>query len=187
MSNQWDEAQQLAQQGHYDKALATYEALLAEEPENTTLLYGLLGVVVRMNRYPDVITICERLAEAHRRDQFYSHAVVIYARAYAYLLKHVPHLKDRFNHLPSRLAETFEESGANYGPFIPDALATRGGREETEHALIELLRRVLEVDPNNPVSHQCLIDALIRIGNKEEAKKQRAILAKLLVKQERQA
>lgn len=186
MSNRGDEARRLVQQGHYDSAIAAYEALLVEEPEDTTMLFGLLAVLLKLNRYPEAISTCERLAESWRSKRFYSHAVIFYVHAYGYLLKHAAHLKDRFNHVPVRLSETFQEIRAKDGPFIQDSLATRGGREGNEHALIELLRRVIEVDPDNPLPHQCLIDALVRVGDKKEANKQSEILAKLVAKQQRQ-
>jgi tetratricopeptide (TPR) repeat protein len=185
MSDGSDEAQRLLNEGHYDKALEVSEALLAEKPEDATVLFGHFSVLMKMKRYPEAISTCERLAEAWRRRRFYHYAVIFYAHAYAHLLKYVPHLKDRFDHLPLRLAETFREVPANHGQSIQDSLATRGNRDGSDRELVELLRRVIVVDQDNPLPHRCLVDALVRVGDKKAAEKQREVLAKLLAEQRR--
>jgi hypothetical protein len=126
--------------------------------------------------------------------KFYNHAVHFYVHAYAFVLKYVPHLEGRFGHLPSRLAETFTEivaehpgSTAQNVRSIQNALATRAGREETERALIEMLRQVIAIDDDNPLPYHCLVDALVRVGDRDEAMRQRGVLAGLLAKQGRNA
>ena len=176
-------ARELAKQGQYDQAYEVYQAALAEDPEDRDLLFGFLSLLVEMKHYVEAIPICERLAAYWRGVRFYGHAVIFYVHAYAYFFQYAAHMQDRFGHLPLRLAEVFKEICTTTGPFtqtaIRNALATRGNREATEDALIDLLGKIIALDRNDPFPHQCRLDVFVRLGHSHHADEQRRILEQL--------
>lgn len=184
MHNVATHARNLVDQGQYDQACEAYRAALAKEPEDRNLLFAFSSLLVKMNRHVEAIPICERLAAYWRGVRFHNHAVFFYVQAYAYFFLHAPHRQDHFGHLPQRLAEVFKEICATEGQItqnaVRDALATQAEQEDFKDAVIDLLGKVIAIDPDNPFPHQCRLDVFVRLRHSHHADEQRRILDELL-------
>jgi tetratricopeptide (TPR) repeat protein len=97
--------------------------------------------------------------------------------------KHVPHLEDRFGHIVPKLAEIYAQLG-----YMGDALATydelagRLAAAGRDRDVIDVFRKVSELDPSNPIPHLRLADAYMRVRDIDSAIERLGAAAELLLK-----
>src|SRR5690606_27536701 len=84
--------------------------------------------------------------------------------------KHAPELEDHFIQILPRLAECCGQVNMISDALTAyDELATRLQRAGREREVIEVFRKVVDLDPSHPISYIRLGEAYVRVGDSASA------------------
>jgi tetratricopeptide (TPR) repeat protein len=176
-------AQKLVEKKRYDKAVAEYQKLVADDPKDVRTLLKIGDLYLKMEQYVDAIATYERVGTFYSTQGFHLKAIAVYKQIREIVHKHVPHLEDRFGHIVPKLAETYQQLG-----LISDALAsydevaTRYQRAGRDHDAIDVFRKVVDLDPQNPLPYLRLAEAFIRVKDVDNAMQRFGAAAEILLK-----
>ncbi|MFO0593428.1 MAG: tetratricopeptide repeat protein [Polyangiaceae bacterium] len=163
-------AQKLVEKKRYDKAVEEYQKILAEDPRDVRTLLKVGDLRLKAEQYPDAITTYETVGQFYLQQKALPKALAVYKQIREIIKKHVPHLEDRFGHVVPKLAEIYTQLG-----YMGDALATydelvsrltSAGRDRD---VIDVFRKVADLDPSNPIPLLRLADAYMRVRDIDEA------------------
>lgn len=135
-------AETAVRQGRIDTAIAEYEALVAEQPEDLSAGNALGDLLVRAGRSPEALPHYRRVGDIYLREGFFSKAAGFYRK----VLKFVPHDEDA----TLRLAQALAEQGLSVEARtqLLNAVQLRRRRHDDAGA-DELLVRAAELDPKH--------------------------------------
>ena len=156
------EAQKYVAQGKNALAIKQYATILENDPSDLTLLNTIGDLYVRDGNIPEGLKQFYHLAEAYGREGFIVKAIAIYKKISKIDRNTAePYLRLMELYLTQGLAREAREQCANAFEFY------RTTRQE-EKAL-EVLRRLIRLDPNNANSHLKLAQYAETIGEGKEA------------------
>ena len=176
-------AQRLVEKKRYDKAIVEYQKIVADDPSDARTLLKIGDLELKMGSYADAIGTYEKVGRFYAGQGFSLKAIAVYKQIREIIQKHVPSLEDRYAHISPKLAELYQQLG-----LTSDALAAldehairlmRLGRVEEA---IDVLRRIVELDPINPLPHLRLAEALSRIKDADGAATEFGMAAAQLIK-----
>jgi len=176
-------AQKLVEKKRYDKAVEEYQKILAEDPRDVRTLLKVGDLRLKAEQYPDAITTYETVGQFYLQQKALPKALAVYKQIREIIRKHVPHLEDRFGHVVPKLAEIYSQLG-----YMGDALATydelsarlqAAGRERD---VIDVFRKVADLDPSNPLPLLRLADAYMRVRDIDSAIEKLGLAAEILLK-----
>jgi tetratricopeptide (TPR) repeat protein len=176
-------AQKFVEKKRYDKAVEEYQKILAEDPRDVRTLLKVGDLRLKAEQYPDAITTYETVGQFYLQQKALPKALAVYKQIREIVKKHVPHLEDRFGHVVPKLAEIYTQLG-----YMGDALATydelsarlqAAGRERD---VIDVFRKVADLDPSNPLPLLRLADAYMRVRDIDSAIQKLGEAAEILLK-----
>lgn len=176
-------AQKLVEKKQYDKAVVEYQKILAEDPRDVRTLLKVGDVRLKAQQYPDAITTYETVGQFYLQQKALPKALAVYKQIREIIKKHVPHLEDRFGHVTPKLAEIYASLG-----YMGDALATydelaaRLSAAGRDRDVIDVFRKVTEIDPSNPLPLLRLADAYMRVRDVDSAIQKLGAAAQSLLK-----
>jgi tetratricopeptide (TPR) repeat protein len=136
------EATKLVQKGQFDKAIKAYEKILAEDPKDVRVLLKIGELQQKKGDNGAAAETFGRVADAYGEQGFFLKAVAVYKQ----MLKLAPD-DVRVN---ERLAGLYQQLG-----ILSDAMAqlqvvaTAAEKSGDEPKLLEILRRMVELEPEN--------------------------------------
>ncbi len=175
-------AQKFYEKKKYDKALFEYQKVIQEDPNDARILLKVGDLQSKMEAYADAVATYEKVGKFYAAQGFALKAIAVYKQIRELIAKHVPQLEDRYGHIAPKLAELYQQLG-----LISDALAaldevaTKLQRQGKDREAIETFRKVVELDPTNPLPHLRLAEALSRGQDIEGAVAEFNVAAGLLV------
>lgn len=155
-------ATKYVQKGQYDKAIKEYEKVLAAEPKDTRLLQKIGELYQKKGDNGQAAEFLLRVGDSYTSDGFFLKAVAV--------LKQVLKLDDGRIDVNLKLAELYQQLG-----LMSDAMAQMqivGAHYEktgNAQATLDLLRRMVELDPENVASRIKLAELYARDGHNQEA------------------
>lgn len=171
-------AQKFLSKGQFEKAIAEYQKLVAEDPRDVRTLLKIGDLHTRRNKPKDAIEVYQRVAELYAKQGFFLKAVAVYKQ----ILKLEP------GHIESsqRLANMYEELGLTNDALstyeqVADAFAAEGNVERA----LATMTRMVDLDPQNIAVRIKYAEALSRAGKTREAAVAFAAGAQLLKEQGR--
>ncbi len=176
-------AQKLVEKKRYDKAVEEYQKILAEDPRDVRTLLKVGDLRLKAEQYPDAITTYETVGQFYLQQKALPKALAVYKQIREIIKKHVPHLEDRFGHVVPKLAEIYSQLG-----YMGDALATydelsaRLSAAGRERDVIDVFRKVADLDPSNPLPLLRLADAYMRVRDIDSAIEKLGQAAEILLK-----
>ncbi len=176
-------AQKLVEKKRYDKAVEEYQKILAEDPRDVRTLLKVGDLRLKAEQYPDAITTYETVGQFYLQQKALPKALAVYKQIREIIRKHVPHLEDRFGHVVPKLAEIYSQLG-----YMGDALATydelsaRLSAAGRERDVIDVFRKVADLDPGNPLPLLRLADAYMRVRDIDSAIEKLGQAAEILLK-----
>lgn len=181
-------AQKFVEGKRWDKAIAEFQRLVAEDPKDVRILLKVGDCHMRLEQYPEAIETYESVARIYLEatDQKQAEplkAVRVYKQILDIIDKRAPKLMERFGWVLPTLAELYvglgltSDASATY-----EDLATRLHKAGKEKEALESLKKVIELDPNNPMPRLRLAEAYSRAKETPAAAEQLAAAAELLVK-----
>jgi tetratricopeptide (TPR) repeat protein len=179
-------AQKLVERKRYDKAVVEYQKLVADDPKDVRTLLKIGDLYLKMEQHVDAITTYERVGQFYSQQGFALKAIAVYKQIREIIHKHVPHLEDRFGHIVPKLAEIYTQLGLISEALAAyDEVATRFQRAGRDRDAIDVFRKVVDLDPQNPLPYLRLGEAFIRIKDVDNAIQRFGSAAEILLKQGR--
>jgi pilus assembly protein FimV len=157
-----DNALKFLNQGKVAQAIGEYQQILRVDPKDQATLMTVGDLFARQGEMPQAIEYFERLAQVYLNDGFNSKAIAIYKK----IAKLAP------NELAplERLADLYVQQGV-LSEARPLFLQIAEAHLKANHApkAIEVLNRLLEVEPENPRVQMRLAELYNVMGKKKEA------------------
>ncbi len=163
-------AQKFVEKKRYDKAIIEYQRVVAEDPNDARTLLKIGDLYLKLEQYADSIATYERVGQYYSLQGFALKAIAVYKQIREIVHKHVPHLEDRFGHIVPRLAEIYIQLGLTSDALAAyDEVATRLQRAGRDRDAIDTFRKIVDLDPNNPLPHLRLAEAYVRVRDLDNA------------------
>lgn len=180
-------AQTYVQRKRYDKAIAEYQRIVQHDPTDVRTLLKIGDLQSRLEAYGEAIATYERVAKHYADQGFSLKAIAVYKQIREIIAKHVPYLADKYSHITPRLAELFTQLGLVSDALAAyDEIAIRLQKSGRDRDAIDILRKVVSLEPTNPLHYLRLAEALSRVRDVDGAIQQFAIATEILIKLGRQ-
>lgn len=179
-------AQKYTDKRKYDRAIAEYQKIIQLDPGDARTLLKMGDLQVKMGAHADAIATYDKVGRQYAQQGFHVKAVWVYKQIRELLHKHVPQLEERYGHIGPKLAELYHQLGLTSDALATlDEVAQRLTRQGREKEAIELFRKAIDLDANNPLPYLRLAEALSRARDPEGAASVFAQAASMLVKRGR--
>ncbi len=176
-------AQKLVEKKRYDKAIVEYQRLVVDDPKDVRTLLKIGDLYLKMEQHADAIGTYERVGQFYSTQGHHLKAIAVYKQIREIIHKHVPHLEDRFGHIVPKLAETYTQLGLTSDALAAyDEVATRYQRAGRDRDAIDVFRKVVDLDPQNPLPHLRLAEAFMRVKDVDNAIQRFGAAAEILLK-----
>ncbi len=176
-------AQKFVEKKKYDKAVLEYQKIIQEDPNDARTLLKIGDLQSKMEAYAEAIATYERVGKFYATQGFALKAIAVFKQIREIIAKHVPQLEERYAHIAPRLAELYQQLGLVSDALATlDEVATRLQRASREQEAIDVFKKIVELDPTNPLPHLRLAEALSRNKDIDSAIVEFAFAASTLVK-----
>src|SRR5258708_11079601 len=136
-----------------------------------------------MDEYAGAVATYERVGRFYATQGFSLKAIAVYKQIREIISKHVPQLEDKYAHITPKLAELYQQLGLTSDALSAlDEVATRLQRQGRDQEAIDVFRRIVELDPTNPLPHLRLAEALSRVKDVDGAVRAFGIASAQLIK-----
>lgn len=149
-------------QGKVAQAIQEYQTILRSDPNDQVVLMTVGDLFVRQSNMPQAVEYFERLAQLYLNDGFNSKAIAIY--------KKISKLAPNETQPLEKLANLYVQQGilSEARPIFLQLAEAHLKANQTGKA-VEVLRRLLEVEPDNPRVQRRLAELYLAMGQKAEA------------------
>ncbi|MEJ7735755.1 MAG: tetratricopeptide repeat protein, partial [Polyangiaceae bacterium] len=176
-------AQKLVEKRRFDKAIVEYQKLVADDPKDARTLLKIGDLYSKLEQYPEAVSAYERVAQFYSAQQFAVKAIAVYKQIRDHIQKHVPHLEDRYGHILPRLAELYTQLGLVSDALASyDEMASRLQRAGRDRDALDVFKKLVELDPQNPLPYLRLADAFLRVKDFDNAVIRYGTAAEILLK-----
>jgi tetratricopeptide (TPR) repeat protein len=163
-------AQKYVEKKKYDRAIAEYQRVIQEDPNDARTLLKIGDLQARLQAYPEAIATYDRVGRYYTSQGFALKAIAVYKQIRELIKKHAPALADRYGHIVPKLAEIYTQLGLTSDALAAyDEVATRLQRGGRDREAIDVFRRMVELDPSNPLPHLRQAEACCRVQSLDEA------------------
>lgn len=157
-------AQKYVEKKKYDKAVLEYQKLIDADPNDARTLLKIGDLQAKQGLHAEAISTYETVGKLYAHQGFALKAIAVYKQIREIIAKHVPQLEERYGHITPKLAELYQQLGLTSDALAAlDEVATRLQRQQKDPEAIEVFRRIVELDPTNPLPHLRLAEALSRV------------------------
>ncbi|MDI1428056.1 tetratricopeptide repeat protein [Polyangium sorediatum] len=178
-------AQKFVEGKRWDKAIAEFQRLIAEDPKDVRVLLKIGDCHLKIEQYAEAIETYEVVARLYieQKPPEPLKAIRVYRQILEIIDKRAPKLLERFGWVLPRLAELYTQLGLTSDAAATyDDIANRLHKANKDREAIEPLKKVVDLDPQNPVPRLRLAEAYSRIKDTPAAIGQLGQAAEVLVK-----
>lgn len=157
-------ATRLAQRGNLDRAIAEYKRLVEADPNEVRALLKIGELYQKKGANEEASRALERAAETYAKQGFFLKAVAVYKQ----VLKLTPTVEAH-----QRLADLYQQLG-----LLREAMAqlqlvvATYEREGNTEKTIVILRKMLDLDPENALGRARLGELLLALGDEKEGREE---------------
>lgn len=163
-------AQRYVDRKKYDRAIAEYERLVEQDPNDARTLLKIGDLQARLHAYPEAIATYDRVGQFYGSHGFAQKAIAVYKQIRELIRKHAPQLTDRYGHIVPRLAEIYTQLGLTSEALQAyDEVATHLQKTGRDRDAIDIFYKMVELDAGNPLPHLRLAEACCRVQNVDDA------------------
>ena len=163
-------AQKYVEKKKYDKAVQELQKLIEADPNDARTLLKIGDYQAKQGLHAEAISTYETVGKLYAHQGFALKAIAVYKQIREIIAKHVPQLEERYGHIPPKLAELYQQLGLTSDALAAlDEVATRLQRQQKDQEAIEVFRKIVELDPTNPLPHLRLAEALSRVKDTDGA------------------
>ncbi|MBN2715164.1 MAG: tetratricopeptide repeat protein [Deltaproteobacteria bacterium] len=155
-------AQKYAGKGNFEKAIAEYQKVLKLDPHDIRTWLKMGDLYTRMGARSEATDTYLKVAEQYRRSGFHLKAVAVYKQ----IIKLDPLLTDVYE----LLGDAYLSLGLTSEALIQfEQLADIAARQKKVHVVVDTLRKILELDPNNISTRLRVAEQLSAAGESADA------------------
>jgi tetratricopeptide (TPR) repeat protein len=174
-------AEKFVEKKRYDKAIVELKKLVVDDPGDVRTLLRIGDLQSKAEQYEDAIATYEQVGEYYYREGFSVKAIAVYKQIRGIIRRYCPHLEGRYSHIVPRLAEIYTQLGLTSDALAAyDEVATRLRSEGRERDALDIFKKVVELDPQNPIAHLRVADSRARLGDIDKAVERFAEAARLM-------
>jgi tetratricopeptide (TPR) repeat protein len=163
-------AQKYVEKKRYDRAAIEYQKILQEDPSDARILLKLGDLQSKMETYADAVATYDRVGKFYASQGFALKAIAVFKQIREIIARHVPALDEKYSHITPKLAELYQQLGLTSDALAAlDEVATRLQRQNRDPEAIDVFRRIVELDPTNPLPHLRLAEAYSRVKDIDAA------------------
>jgi tetratricopeptide (TPR) repeat protein len=163
-------AQKYVEKKRYDGAIAEYQKIIQEDPNDARTLLKIGDLQARLQAYPEAIATYDRVGQYYANQGFSLKAIAVYKQIREIIKKHAPDLADRYAHIGPRLAEIYTQLGLTSDALAAwDEVAARLQRAGRDREALDVFRKMVELDHGNPLPHLRLGEACCRVQALDDA------------------
>ena len=163
-------AQKYIEKKRYDRAIAEYQRIVQDDPNDARTLLKIGDLQARLQAYPEAIATYDRVGQYYSSQGFALKAIAVYKQIRELIKKHAPDLADRYGHIVPKLAEIYTQLGLTSDALAAyDEVATRLQRAGRDREAIEVFSKMVGLDAQNPLPHLRLAEARCRVQSLDEA------------------
>jgi tetratricopeptide (TPR) repeat protein len=163
-------AQKYVEKKRYDGAIAEYQKIIQEDPNDARTLLKIGDLQARLQAYPEAIATYDRVGQYYATQGFSLKAIAVYKQIREIIKKHAPDLADRYGHIGPRLAEIYTQLGLTSDALAAwDEVATRLQRAGRDREAVDVFRTMVDLDRTNPLPHLRLAEARCRVQALDDA------------------
>jgi tetratricopeptide (TPR) repeat protein len=179
-------AQKYIEKRKYDRAILEYQKVVEHEPNDARTLLRIGDLQARLAAYAEAIATYDRVALYYAGRGFSLKAVAVLKQISELIDRHAPQLADQYGHVAPKLAQIYADLGlTNDALATYDAVARRLQGRGRDRDAIEIVRRMVALERNNPLPYLRLAEALCRVSHVDEAVEHFWSAAQLLTQQGR--
>lgn len=179
-------AQRAVEKKKYDLAIEEYRKLATAEKNDPRWLLKIGDLQQKKGDPAGAIGTYEEVARFYGAQGFHLKAVAVYNTLRDLLSKQPAPLQSKYAHVPVRLAELYEKLQLTSDALATwDQIADRLQKDGRDKEAVDVYRRIVGLDPSNPLAHLRLAEALSRIKDIEGAVAEFASTAEQLAAQGR--
>ncbi len=179
-------AQKYIEKKRYDRAIAEYQRIVQDDPNDARTLLKIGDLQARLSAYPEAIATYDRVGQYYSSQGFALKAIAVYKQIRELIKKHAPDLADRYGHIVPKLAEIYTQLGLTSDALAAyDEVATRLQRAGRDREAIDVFTKMVGLDAQNPLPHLRLAEARCRVQSLDEAIESFWTAAELLLSLER--
>ena len=178
-------AQKFVEAKRWDKAIAEFQKLIADDPKDVRVLLKIGDCHLKIEQYAEAIETYEVVARLYieQKPPEPLKAIRVYRQILEIIDKRAPKLLERFGWVLPRLAELYTQLGLTSDAAATyDDIANRLHKANKDREAIEPLKKVVDLDPQNPLPRLRLAEAYSRIKDTPAAIAQLGQAAEVLVK-----
>lgn len=179
-------AQRAVEKKKFDLAIEEYRKLATAEKNDPRWLLKIGDLQQKKGDPASAIGTYEEVARFYGAQGFHLKAVAVYNTLRDLLSRQPPALQAKYAHVPVRLAELYEKLQLTSDALATwDSIADRLQKEGRDKEAVDVYKRIVGLDPSNPLAHLRLAEALSRIKDIEGAIEEFAATASQLQAQGR--
>jgi tetratricopeptide (TPR) repeat protein len=179
-------AQGFIQKKRYDKAVAEYQKIIQQDPEDARTLLKIGDLQSKMEAHADAVATYDRVGKYYASQGFALKAIAVYKQIREIIQRQVPEIADRYGHIVLQLAQLYEQLGiTNDALAAYDEIATQLQRTGQDSQALEFFRKLVELDEFSPLAHLRLAEAYSRVKSIDDAIRHFSIAAQMLMKASR--
>jgi tetratricopeptide (TPR) repeat protein len=176
-------AQKYVEKKKYDRAVIEYQKVIQEDPNDARTLLKIGDLQSKIEAYADAVGTYERVGKFYASQGFALKAIAVYKQIREIIAKHVPQLAEKYAHITPKLADLYQQLGLTSDALAAlDEVATRFQRQNRDPDAIEVFRKIVDLDPTNPLPHLRLAEALSRAKDADGAVAEFAVASGQLLK-----
>jgi len=157
-------AQKYVEKKKYEKAVLEYRKLIDADPNDARTLLKIGDLQAKQNLHGDAIATYEAVGKLYAQQGFALKAIAVYKQIREIIAKHVPQLEERYAHVAPKLAELYQQLGLTSDALAAlDEVASRLQSQQKDQEAIDVFRKIVELDPTNPLPHLRLAEAFSRV------------------------
>ncbi len=158
-----ESAQKYAEKKKYDKAIAELRRIVDVDPNDVRALHKIGDYQIKMGQLAEALDTWEAVGRLYEQGGFAPKAIAVYNQMRE-LFAHVPQAAARYAHITPKLALLHRESGHTreaHALYMEIAGAMQRAGRDAE--ALEALRALADLEPENPLGHLGLAEALARM------------------------
>ncbi len=177
------EAQRLVARKKFSKAIDLYRKVVAANPKDVRTLLKIGDLYLKLDKHERALSTYEQVGEYYFREGFSVKAIAVYKQIRGIIQRHANHLTSRYGHIVPRLAEIYAQLGLTSDALAAyDEVAGQLRAQNREIDALEFFKKILDLDPQNPIAHLRVADSRARLGDLDPAIEGFGTSAQLMVK-----
>lgn len=178
-------AEKHAAAGRFDKAIAEYQKLLTNDPNDIRALLWTGDLFLKAKQFEPALIHYERVGKLYVEQGLWKKAVAVYARIRT-LLAEVPRLADNYTYVLPRLIELHvKDKNPTAAISLSDEHASALFRDQKNDEALTILELAKQIDPNNPLPSLRRAEWFVKESRVDEAFDEFAHAAEILLRLER--